>query len=1430
MTKLFGVWLSLLVGWLAVLPAPVFALEKVDHKITESTTTNHKVTILSTEFVLSKKFKLMQKAAKERGVELAWVQVDAKDGSGGKENVVKALQNAGLVIVDAPRSDDQAQIEIHAGEALRALTDTPVVHIRRMTRTQRMQAVNLPLDIAAQVFGYYLAGMLENQHLLFEYAKAIIENGDLEAIPLPNEMPNGGIYHPNYQHQVFADLPSYLQWWQAKTSEDGTQGTVIAMETTSSYIADGQTRHLDILIKEIEKRGAMPLFFYRNSRTFQSIFKSRQSVARAQAKLAQASTGDAKSSGRPTSNANPSNTVQGKPSGRSASSWGQAAKPSADGNPFPNPKTGRPYKFNEPLITWQGKVLPQVMMVNTFLGGDVEGRKLRYQAQSIPVINILHYREGGRKVYLEDLAGVSSFRLPFTLTNAEYIGIQDPVMLTVNPDGEMIPLPEQVELLVGKLMNLASLQQKANADKKLALMFWNHPPGEKNQGASNMNVPRSIEKLVQDLKAEGYALDDISEQEMIDAVGAMLRPAYRQNEVANLMKTDLWGFMPLEKYRQWFATFPEHVQQEINDNWGRDEDNQRVVEYQGQKGFVIPRVQLGNLIVMPQPGRGGSSAQEDKDLFHDTKRPMNHYYIATYQWVREQYGADAIIHFGTHGTQEWHPGKERGMWAYDSPNLAVWNTPIVYPYIVDNIGEALHVKRRGRGVIVSYQVPPFSPAGLSDDFVAINDAIREYQSLDEGLVKSNAKELIIEQAVKMNIPQDMAWKVADLHANFDNFLRDIEDYLEDLGSAMQPLGLHTFGQTAENEHLALNIMLMLGNDVMLPLGVENSRELFRADYKLIKTTEPFKFVLNHIVLEQPLTAEHQQNAELVAVVKQGIKHARNLRAESETAGILAALNAKWIDPSYGGDPVRNPDAIPTGRNMYGFDPSRVPTKAAYEAGVQAMKEMILSHQATHNEFPKKLTFSMWSTETLRHLGMLEAQVLYAMGVKPVWDRGGRVVGLQVIPLQELGRPRIDTVISLTGLYRDQFPNVMERFNEAIVMLANLDEDVEQDPMQNPIRANTLRIEKALLEKGVEAKAARNFALTRVFGTESGDYGTKLPDATLASDHWEEDDGKLAELYLSRMSWAYGPDTSQWSQKLTNEKGEPVNVYAEQLKGTSAAVFSRSSNLRGLLDTDHPFEYLGGISMALQHLEGEAPQLYISNMRDPKKAKLQTAERFLATELRAVYQHPNWVKEMQKEGYAGTLEMLNTINNFWGWQVMDRNVVRDDQWQEFHEVYIKDKYNLDMKQWFEESNPTAMAQIAERMLEAIRKDYWEASEQTKKELTQVYQELAEKYDVHTDNETYKAYVAELSAGYGLSAAPAPDAATSAAQPAAMEAPEQPENSEATKPAQALETVQGQKMQQQQPNEQDPIEQPKWWLLLLTLFALGAVRQIYLRKQG
>jgi cobaltochelatase CobN len=1046
-----------------------------------------------------------------------------------------------------------------------------------------------------------------------------------------------------------------------------------------------------------------------------------------------------------------------------------AAGPYA-GPGFPNPQELAAVEVDEPIITLDGKVLPQVLLVNTFLGVNPDARKAWHRAMGVPVINMLSYRQGTRADYLRDTVGVSSFNLPFALTNAEYIGLQDPVVVSANEGGELVPLPEQVDLLAGKAVNLARLQSTPNAGKRLALFFWNHPPGEKNQGASNLNVPRSLEHLVQRLRAEGYAIDAASEADIIAAVAAMLRPSYRSGTLGELMKTPHWDFLPLAAYERWLQGLPAEVRERITAFWGAPAKSPWVVRHQGQQGFVIPRLKLGRLVVLPQPMRSETAAghHDEKKLFHDTKVPLNHFYLATYLWAREQHAAHAIVHFGTHGSQEWTPGKERGLWAYDDPNLLVGNTPVVYPYIVDNIGEALHVKRRGRGVIVSHQTPAFAPAGLPEDFVRINDLIREYQSLDSGLVKDNNRKLIVAQAVKMNIHKDLQWKVADLERGFDKFLRALEDYLEDLGAAQQPLGLHTLGLDAERAHLVSNVMQMLGQPLYEATGVKNAKAAFRGGYQDLPQSPPYRFVEDWVFSERPL--RELDDVPLRLLAEKGRRFLVTLRAAWEVEGVLQGLSARWIDPSYGGDPIRNPDALHTGRNMYGFDPARIPTRAAYEAGKEAVQALIQSYQAEHGKFPEKLAFSMWSTETLRHLGMLEAQVLYAMGARPRWDEGGRVVGMEVIPLQELGRPRIDTVISLTGLYRDQFPNVMERFNEAIQLLA-----AQPEPRgQNFVRANTERIEAALRQQGVAAQDAREFALTRIFGNESGDYSTKLTDASLASGMWEEGDGKLEKLYLSRMSWAYGPNTAHWSRKLADPAGREINTYAEHLRGTSAAVFSRSSNLRGLLDTDHPFEYLGGISMAVKHLDGKNPQLYISNMRDPSRARLQTAEKFMATELRSVYQHPNWMKEMMKEGYSGTLQMLNTVNNFWGWQVMDRNVVRDDQWQEFHETYVNDRHRLGTRAWFEKNNPTALAQVAERMLEAIRKDYWKADERTRRELVATYQDLAARHDVHTSNDTFKAYVAELAQGFGIGPRPAPAApgAPAARPPQAAVQPEPP----------------------------------------------------------
>ncbi len=1331
----------------------------------QATPDKPKLAILSTSFVLEAKFRLLEEAARQRGLALDWVHVD----TAGPAEIGEAIDGADIVLIDAPRDSDIAAVEAGAGEAVRA-SGLPVLRISVMNRASRLAPAGLSGDTAERIFAYYVGGTRSNHRNMASYLVTLIGGGDVAAVPEPVELPDGGIYHPEADG-VIADLPAYLAWWQGRRGGSMDGKPVIGMETSSSYISDGQTRMLDDIIAGIEARSAVPLVFYRASR-----------IARVRSAASEAADAGAGGSRPPST---------GRPRREAAGTDGVEA------SPFPNPAAELGGVESEPLVTLDGWPLPDVLFVNTFIGNNPDARKAWLQSLGIPVINIVNYRDGDSAAYRADLAGISAFSLPFTLTTSEYIGMQDPVLLSANEDGEIVPMAEQLEHLLAKAMRLARLRHMANADKRVAMVYWNTPSGETNMGGSNLNLPRSIVKLASAMRDAGYDIGALDEEEIIARARVMMAPRYRAVAMTELVRSVEWAFLPMQDYRDWFGSLPEAVRKRIEDYWGRPEQSQWLTLKDGRLGFIIPRLQSGKLTILPQPARGPipmeGMADMEHDLFHDDKVPVNHPYLAAYLWLRTN--ADALVHFGTHGSQEWTPGKERGLWAYDDPQLLAGDIPILYPYIVDNIGEAVHVKRRGRGVIVSHQTPAFAPAGLSPDLTAVNDLFREYHTVVEGPAREQLRRDIAAKATEMHLDRDLGLSAGALEADFDAHARDLETLLEDMGSAMQPLGLHTFGEGAEQrEHFAANIMQMLGQPFYEALGVDPG-EIFRADYKTLASTVPMRFVLDHVVGEKPT------DPNLAEWVEKGREYRAMLDAAGETRAVLTGLSSGWIDPSYGGDPIRNPDALPTGRNVYGFDPSRIPTRNAYRAATTAMEKLIASHAQKHGAAPKKLAFSLWSTETMRHLGLLEAQIMVAMGVRPVWDEGGRVTGMEVIPASELGRPRIDPVISITGLYRDQFPNVMQLLNKAVVAVNALDEPAEV----NPLRANTARIADALRAKGVEGGRADAFALTRIFGNESGNYGTGLPDASLKSGEWDENDGQLANGYLMRMSWGYGPDESLWSQRTGDGTPGSVNAYAEQLSGTDAAVFSRSSNLRGMLDTDHPFEYLGGLSLAIRHIDGKSPQLYISNMRDPNRTRLQTAEAFMAGELRAVYQHPRWVAEMKDEGYAGTLALLKTVNNFWGWQAMDRNVVRDDQWQEFLAVYVQDRYELGVREWFEETNPEAMAQIAERMIEAIRKGYWQAGEESLRTLVETYADIAARHTVRSDNAAFNAFLADTLAGYGLAAAPP---AQAQAQAPAKDAPPQGES----------ETVTGQELREE--TQAAPPAPPQYYVLIpLALIAAG-----------
>lgn len=1269
------------------------------------------------------------------------------------------------VVFDAPRDPIQDVITTRVGDALPALAraKTPALWLNVQTPSWQ----NLPDDVAKRLHAYYVNGGRANNAGFFATLAAHLTHNPWQTMAPPQVFAATAIYHPKAPSLVFNDTASYLRW---KGQPKGKPVVAIAFHQQS--IAAEQTQLIDDLIARIEAAGAVPLAFY-------SPVMDNTAITRLLA-----------------------------PGGNSLA---------------------------DVLITTQ-------IMLNP------EGRRAEFETLGIPVIQAMGYKKGDTDAWQNDPVGIALMDVPFYLAQPEYAGVFD-VMVAAATDkasDQLRAIPEQAAAVVGKALALARLAQAANADKKVAIMFWNYPPGEKNLGASFMNLPTSLEATLAALKAAGYRTETPDAATLTRHMQRLLKPFYRPGTVAQemdaLVRDDLAELMPLATYKQWLGSLPEAARVAWIASAGHPDKSVFLVQRHGEAYFAIPRLKLGHISILPQPPRvepvGGGVYAKNKEIYHSSSAAPPHSYMAGYLWMREQFRADALIHYGTHGTQEWLPGKERGLSVDDYPLLAIGNVPVIYPYIVDNIGEAVQTKRRGRAVNISYQTPPFAPAGLHSILTQLHDDLHAWMAQDAGAVKEQLRAQVSAAVVKERIHLDMGWSTARMDHEFPAFINALHDHLHELAQTAQPLGLHTFGKGSDERGQLATVLMMLGSPFWEATAIhvdgtdKEADEAIVADFSKIAQTAPYQLLRKHLIEQAPTT---QLPAKLRAMVEQGKRWFVDLQAEGETRGLLAALEGRYIPTSYGGDPIKNPDSLPTGRNLYGFDPSRVPTKAAWAAGKEALDKLVAAHKQKTGITPSKFTFSLWSVETMRHQGMLEAQALWALGVEPVWDTGGRVVDVKLVPRQELGRARIDVVLSATGLYRDHFPNAMKQLARAAQLAAQATGEAD-----NPVAHNTQAIARQLATQGWRDDAALKAAQTRIFSGASGNYGSGLDDAALATDTWgskEEGDRKMAELYLRKMQFAFGPDEADWGKsgaelaKVAGVDGGAAyrsngrfNLYAAQLKGTQAAVLARTSNLYGMLTTDDPFQYLGGISSAVRYIDGKAPELFISNLRGSGSGKAEEASAFLAKELATRNFHPGHIQALMKEGYAGTVQMVDSINNFTGWTTVAREIVRDDQWQAFAEVYVRDKHKLGIQQWMERENPHALAQMMERMIEMARQGYWQADSATVDDLKERYKDLAQRFDVRTSNQTFQEYVGLPGYGLGQSVVPAETVVTSPAQRSAAQ-PSPPPIALPLQPAPEAPLIEGMKLEQ----VATPVVQALSAMLLLALGllfmtpVLGAWRQ-------
>ena len=910
------------------------------------------------------------------------------------------------------------------------------------------------------------------------------------------------------------------------------------------------------------------------------------------------------------------------------------------------------------------------------------------------------------------------------------------------------PLPAQVDWMVNRAINWAELKLKDNQDKKVAVIYYNYPSGKDNIGASYLDTTQSMFDLLNEMNESGYEVSGIPDNssellEMMQAQGinsGSWAPGVMNEMVEN--RTE-WGLhlIPMETYKEWFESeIPEDLRSQVITEWGEPwaEDlpqNKSLMIYENETGqyIVIPSVRFGDVWLMPQPARG--FMQNDDTLYHSSLVPPPHQYIAFYLWLNHEWQPDAVIHMGTHGTHEWLPGSTYGMnRTSDWAPLLLQDLPNIYPYIVANVGEGLTAEYRGNALIIDHLTPTLERSGLYGELLNLSISVEQYY--DPGLstqTKAGYQTAIVNQILELNLDVDLGIENATAlrdynEEEFGDFVKNIlHEYLEDVEGENIPYGMHVLGRVPstnltdpDKDELSGMVRSMLGGDFkdnitaafypesVYSLGIpSNDTKVNRLVWEVVTN--------NTEVSTAQLDVFGETNSSVTLDLKQGLEYRqRLLDSDVEIDRILSALNGGFIPPGPGTDPVMNPDAVPTGRNFYGINSKLYPSKATWELGKSLAIQLLEDYHDQYGEYPEKVSFSRFGVEFIRDHGTLEAEVLYMLGVQPVWDEYGYVTGVEAIPEEELlpnydpakpGRPRIDIVYTTAGM-RDAFPDKIKMVDRAVKLASSL----PAGNYPNYVNDSALAIYDSLLAAGYDNETATKLSTMRCFAVMDGTYEIGVSNAIGASGTWDDEEA-IANVYLEKMGYAYGEDF--WGIKSRE-------LLEGNLKNVEASVHSDSSNLYDTLDNDDFFQYFGGLNLATRHVRGDGrtPEMYVSDTRDPERAQMTGMGEYLSKNLRSRYFNEKWIEGMQGAGYSGGRMMSEFVNNLFGWEVSDPDLVDDSVWEQTYETYVN---NPSMKEWFKQNNPDAYQSLTARMLEAVRHEYWKPSDEVIESLAKEYEE-------------------------------------------------------------------------------------------------------------
>lgn len=906
----------------------------------------------------------------------------------------------------------------------------------------------------------------------------------------------------------------------------------------------------------------------------------------------------------------------------------------------------------------------------------------------VPAINALTLSQQSATQWKASKVGLDIIERTWQLAGAELAGLIQPTVVASRErvtDGqtglayvEEQPIAERIERLTARVDAWLALRRTANADKRVALLYYNYPHGSETIGAAYLNVlPESLWQIAQRLTAEGYRTSDAVSRLPTDrqALQADIQrwgsyPGKGGKEYrAGLEQLAVSGealLVPLADYRRWYAQMPRALRDAVEKAWGTPEQAPTLWRNaQGQAQFVFPARRYGNLLLAPQPTRAWE--QNLEKLHNEVTLPPSHEYIAFYLWLQQGYRANAVIHLGTHGTQEWLTGKEAGLSDADPSEALIGALPNIYPYVMDDVGEGLQAKRRGMATIIDHMTPPFDTAGLNPDLRELSALLNDYRVAEQKspLLARSHLTALNRLASQSGVLKDMSRQTLASEAD----LEALEEYLDTVATKLTPFGLHTFGVAPEPAMRQATARAV----VSLDKGIKPSEQAARAEQ---------------------LDEEMRRSADL------------------ELERLLQALAGRYIPSGPSADLVRNPAALPTGRNFFGLDPTRIPSRTTYEQGAKLAQQLAEDYRARHGAYPDKLTMNLWGVETSRHEGIMEAQAMALLGVRPTWDERGRVTGVEAIPRRQLGRPRVDVTLVSSGLFRDLFANLLKLLDDAAQLAQQQNDD------DNPLQTHTRALAARLRQRGLSPQEAQRLASTRIFGLPSGAYGTNIEKLIPLSNAWQNEQ-QVADVFINRMSHPFGQ--GNWGGDAGAEQADSElrrEVFRQALSGSKIALHSRSSNLFATLDNDDFFQYLGGTALAIRSVDGKSPEVMVADLSNPRRPHHATLESYMGQELQSRYLNPRWADSMLREGYAGARFIQRTVDYLWAWQVTVPEVVDAGKWQRMYDTYIADRHDLHVRQRFAQSgNLRAFQAITDRMLSAIERGYWQPSEAVRKHLQQ-----------------------------------------------------------------------------------------------------------------